>query len=173
MAADTVERVEKFQSSKIIRTIEFNSIALPKRPSLWDLMILAYVVHEDSTAYELLGRQCFWFADTISAILEKWSTPPTDEATTTKGKSTKSSFLKRKKSAGRVGILVVHRRKPDVIDKIWEKFLKQRENMNAEVSALESASCSVLKESQSVRNMKMREPRSFGKRKNWRGSWQR
>ena len=73
LAADTVVRIHEFPpKARIARTVEFNSTPHSQRPSLWDLMILIHVIHRDSRVYELLGRQCFWFADSISAILEKW-----------------------------------------------------------------------------------------------------
>ena len=136
MAADTVKRIEKFQTpANVVRTIEFHSTDRSKLPSLWDLMILVYVIHEDSTTYELFDKQCFWFADTVSAILEKWSGSPTDVAVI-KGGPVKSRFLKRNKSSGSVGIFVVHRRDPAGINQVWRKFLKQKEDMDTEVCAL-------------------------------------
>ncbi|KAM6503703.1 hypothetical protein JOM56_000646 [Amanita muscaria] len=130
LAADTVTKLNAFSTSgiKVIRTIEFHSPDRSKRPCLWDIMILAYVIHQDSMTYELFDRQCFWFADTISAVLEQWSNTSGD-VSITDGKPTKSRFLRRNKSSGSVGILVVHQRKEDVIEKIRQKFRQKGDEM--------------------------------------------
>ncbi|KAM6495477.1 hypothetical protein JOM56_008183 [Amanita muscaria] len=130
LAADSVTKLNSFSTSgiKVIRTIEFHSPDRSKRPCLWDIMILAYVMHQDSMTYELFERQCFWFADTISAILEQWFNASGD-VSITDGKPTKSRFLRRNRSSGSVGILVVHQRKDDVIEKIRQKFRQKRDGL--------------------------------------------
>ncbi|KIL67376.1 hypothetical protein M378DRAFT_197158 [Amanita muscaria Koide BX008] len=130
LAADSVTKLNSFSTSgiKVIRTIEFHSPDRFKRPCLWDIMILAYVMHQDSMTYELFERQCFWFADTISAVLEHWFNASGD-VSITDGKPMKSRFLRRNRSSGSVGILVVHQRKDDVIEKIRQKFRQKRDEL--------------------------------------------
>ncbi|KAM6503562.1 hypothetical protein JOM56_000505 [Amanita muscaria] len=131
VAADTVTSINSFpKKARIIRTIDFTSAERSQRPSLWDLMIISHVVHQDSIAYDLLDRQCFWFADTISAILEKWSE-------TCKGASVKQtnatraySFTNSYASSGSVKGFSIHQRNLGDVNKIWAQFLMQREEMN-------------------------------------------
>ena len=72
LAADTITRISDHPPhSNVLRTITFQDDRA-KRPSLWDVMILANVVHNYSATYNLIGHQCYWFADTSFGLLEKW-----------------------------------------------------------------------------------------------------
>ncbi|KIL58374.1 hypothetical protein M378DRAFT_181284 [Amanita muscaria Koide BX008] len=136
--ADTVTRINSFpKKTKIIRTIDFNPAERSQRPSLWDLMIISHVVHQDSAydlLYDLLGRQCFWFADMISAILEKWSETCTGASVKNATRPTRAFFFKRKTnsytSSGSVKGFPIYQRNPGDVNKIWAQFLIQREEMN-------------------------------------------
>jgi hypothetical protein len=81
-------------------------------------MILIYVIHRDSCVYELFDRQCFWFADSISAILEKWSGLCEDAS------------VKIDAPSGCVKGVALHRRKPEDVEKIWTLFTSQRDKMD-------------------------------------------
>ena len=123
LAADTVVRIDEFPpKARIARTVEFISTPHPQRPSLWDLMILIHVIHGDSRVYELLDRQCFWFADSISAILEKLS-----------GMCGGLLVMKAGLSGSVKGV-ALHRRKSEHVEKIWTLFTNQKDKMNEEVS---------------------------------------
>ena len=45
---------------------------LPEPITLLDLAIAAELVHNNSDKYEVISRQCFWYADTVSAVLETY-----------------------------------------------------------------------------------------------------
>src|SRR6266550_4200614 len=132
LAADTITRISsRPPHSNVLRTITFKGDRA-KRPSLWDVMILASVVHNDSTNYTLLGRQCYWFADTIFGLLEKWATIYNNEATTTDEKDK----LKRRARGrqGSIGLVPVHRRDPVHVNKIWDDFTRERQTIGKQVS---------------------------------------
>ncbi|KAF8348676.1 hypothetical protein F5887DRAFT_951379 [Amanita rubescens] len=101
-------------------------------------MILVNVVHNDSATYTLLGRQCYWFADTIFGLLEKWAKIYNNNATTTdekeKLKRGKHQFL-----TGNIGVVPVHRRDPIHINKIWDVFTGERQTMGKQREVFEQA----------------------------------
>ncbi|PFH46245.1 hypothetical protein AMATHDRAFT_8050 [Amanita thiersii Skay4041] len=41
-------------------------------PSLWDLAHIVQFVHFEGENYKLLDAQCYWYADTVTGILESW-----------------------------------------------------------------------------------------------------
>ena len=43
---------------------------LPEPITLLDLALAAELVHNNSDKYQIISRQCFWYADTVSAVLE-------------------------------------------------------------------------------------------------------
>jgi chromosome segregation ATPase len=88
-------------------------------------MVLIYIIHRDSCIYELFDRQCFWFADSISAILEKWSGMYGSVPVTIAALS------------GCVKGIVLHRRKPEQVEEIWTRFTKQIDKMNNELRGYE------------------------------------
>ncbi len=129
---DTITRINGHPPhSNVLRTITFKGDRA-KRPSLWDVMILANVVHNDSTIYTLMGRQSHWFADTIFGLLEKWATIYNNEATTTDEKEK----LKRRARGrqGSIGLVPVHRRDPVHVNKIWDDFTREKQTMGKQVS---------------------------------------
>jgi hypothetical protein len=132
LAVDTITRISGHPPhSNVLRTITFKGDRA-KRPSLWDVMILANVVHNDSATYTLLGRQCYWFADTIFGLLEKWAKIYNSKATTTDEKE-KLKWGKHQTSTGNIGVVPVHRRDPIHINKIWDVFTGERETMGKQV----------------------------------------
>ena len=133
LAADTITRINGHPShSHVLRTVTFSG-DLSSRPSLWDVMILINVVHKDSITYTLLGRQCYWFADTIFALLEKWA--KVYEVGSVKANEKKKKWGRRQSSTGSLGGVLVHRRDSVHIDKIWDDFTKEKQIMNEQVSA--------------------------------------
>ncbi len=133
LAADMVVRIEGHPAhSKVLKTITFTGDR-SLRPSLWDVMILTLVVHKDSTAYTILGRQCYWFADTLFGSLEKW-TEIHQNGTVVYGGKKKTRWGLRQASTGSLGVVTVHRRDPTHIEKIWGDFGKERQAMNQQVS---------------------------------------
>ena len=122
LAEDTVVRIDSIpRKAKIARTVEFCSTPHSQRPSLWDLMLLINVIHEDSYFYELLDRQCFWFADSISAILEEWS------------ERCDGTSVRVNAPAGCVKGIPILRRKREHVEKIWAQFRSRKDMMNKEV----------------------------------------
>ncbi|KAF8345112.1 hypothetical protein F5887DRAFT_1282851 [Amanita rubescens] len=121
-------------TSSIGKTIRLSEDSLP-RPSAMssnqylaadtnhhvsDAMILVSVVHQEST-YKLLKRQCYWFADTIFGLLKKmgddtrgWKHEPDREE-------------------------AVYRRDTVHINKIWDKFAKERHIMDKQREGYEES----------------------------------
>jgi hypothetical protein len=130
LAADTITRISGHPShSKVLRTITFKGDRA-KRPNLWDVMILVNVVHNDSATYTLLGRQCYWFADTIFGLLEKWASIHKNEIARPEQKRKRWKGLA---STGRIGVVPVYSRDTVHIGKIWDKFTKERQIMDNQV----------------------------------------
>jgi len=133
LAADMVVRIEGHPAhSKVLKTITFTGDR-SLRPSLWDVMILTLVVHKDSTAYTIHGRQCYWFADTLFGTLEKW-TEIHHNGTVVEGGKKRTRWGLRQASTGSLGVVTVHRRDPAHIEKIWGDFGKEMQAMNQQVS---------------------------------------
>jgi hypothetical protein len=71
-ARDTIVTIEKVPSDSYeVTTIEYAGSS-SKWPSLWDLIHLVEFVHEQDENYDTFDAQCYWFADTISALLAGW-----------------------------------------------------------------------------------------------------
>ena len=132
LAADTVVQIKGHPARcQVLRTITFNGDR-SLRPSLWDVMILVLVVHNDSAFYALLTRQCYWFADTIFGSLEKWAANH-NNGTVITGVEGRAKWGRRRASTGSRGIVTVHRRNTNHIDKIWVDFEKERQAMTHRV----------------------------------------
>jgi len=133
LAADTITRINGLPSdSQVLRTITFRGDR-SSRPNLWDVMILVNVVHQESTTYKLLERQCYWFADTIFGLLEKWATIHEDGSVSPTEKR-RVKWFRGLASTGKLGVVPVYRRDTVHIDKIWDKFAKERHIMDNQVS---------------------------------------
>jgi hypothetical protein len=134
LAADTITRINGHPShSHVLRAVTFHDDR-SSCPSLWDIMILVNVVHKDSITYTLLGRQCYWFADTIFALLEKWA-EIYNVGSVKANEKRKKKWGRRQSSNGSLGGVLVHRRDSVHIDKIWDDFTMERQTMNEQVSA--------------------------------------
>ena len=167
LAADTITRIgDHPPRSNVLRTITFKGDRA-KRPSLWDVMILANVVHNDSATYTILGRQCYWFADTIFGLLEKWAKIYNNEATTTDEKE-KPKRGRRQGSTGNLGVVPVHRRDLVHINKIWDDFTEERQTMGEQVgqSLLRVPVCGADKRRSSGRSLSERGRRKSERQKN-------
>ena len=97
-------------------------------------MILVNVVHKDSITYTLLGRQCYWFADAIFALLEKWA-EIYNVGSVKANEKRKKKWGRRQSSNGSLGGVLVHRRDSVHIGKIWDDFTMERQTVNEQVSA--------------------------------------
>ena len=138
LAADTITRISGHPPhSDVLRTIMFKDDRA-KRPSLWDVMILANVVHHDSDTYTLLGRQCYWFADTIFGLLEQWASTHKNGIVRPEEKRKR---WRRLASTGRLGVVPVHHRDAVLIGEIWNKFMEERRIMDYQVG-VQSDFCS-------------------------------
>ena len=70
-ARDTVVNITKLPSNcHELKTVEYGSSS--SCPSLWDLVHIVEFVHKQCDNYDTMDAQCYWFADTIMAILEDW-----------------------------------------------------------------------------------------------------
>ena len=126
-ANDTITRIrDRPDRREVLRTITFNG-DISLRPSLWDVLILILVVHNDSP---LLGRQCYRFADTIFDSLGKWAAihenGSVDEQRICDCRSTRPS-------TGSLDAVPVHRRNPEDIARIWDNFTRELQVMTQQV----------------------------------------
>ncbi|KAF8345110.1 hypothetical protein F5887DRAFT_1074758 [Amanita rubescens] len=87
-------------------------------------MILVNVVNNDNATYTLLGRQCYWFADTIFGLVEKWASIHKNEIVRPEQKRKRWKGLA---STGRIGVVPVYSRDTIHIGEIWDKFTKERQ----------------------------------------------
>ena len=67
-ALDIVKTITGWPSDPCIEYL--NCENLPQPITLLDLALAAETVHNDSERYQVMSRQCFWYADTVSGILE-------------------------------------------------------------------------------------------------------
>ncbi|KAK2467428.1 hypothetical protein APHAL10511_000663 [Amanita phalloides] len=137
LADDRIVRIQGHpKKSEVLRTMTFKGDRA-RWPSLWDIMILVQVVHDDSTMYKLLGRQCYWFADSMFGLLERWSTEHKN-GTVCADSQRKSKWGKRAQaSTGSLGIVPVHRRDDDQMRNLWNSYLKERKSMDAQREGFE------------------------------------
>ena len=66
-AKDFVRLITETPAADAIFTLEFETCDV----SLFDLAVVASAVHKAGVTYRLLDSQCYWFVDTISAVLER------------------------------------------------------------------------------------------------------
>jgi hypothetical protein len=70
-ARDTVVNITKLPTNCYeLKTIDYDSSS--SGPSLWDLVHIVEFVHKQCDNYDTMDAQCYWFADTIMAVLEDW-----------------------------------------------------------------------------------------------------
>jgi len=135
LANDTIIQIQGHPDRcEVLRTITFNGDN-SLRPSLWDIVILVLVVHNDSTFYTLHARQCYWFADTIFGALEKWGAIRNNGMVEPDEKE-KVKRGRRRASIGSRGVVPIHRRKPEHIAKIWDNFKKELQVKTQQVRIL-------------------------------------
>lgn len=133
LAEDTITRIYCHpRHSQVLRTVAFAGDPL-LRPSLWDLMVLLQVIHQRSSTYTLLGRQCYWFADTIFGSLEKWAFAH-ENGTVTAGRKKKARWWSGWSSTGMLGAVPVYRRDTALVEEIWDEFVKERQIISEKVS---------------------------------------
>ncbi|KAF8701565.1 hypothetical protein AX14_000389 [Amanita brunnescens Koide BX004] len=148
-ANDTITRIQvPPHPDEALRTIEFNGNR-SLRPTLWDVVILILVVHNNSTSYNLLERQCYWHADVIFALLEKWAMIH------------KNGSVRHRASTGRYHVLPVHSRDPEDITRIWENFAVELQVMTQQKEECERART----EERRTKESGMRERGSSGRKK--------
>ena len=143
LAADTITRINGHPThSQVLRTVTFSGDR-SSRPSLGDIMALLQVIHQGSTTYTLLGRQCYWFADTIFGSLEKWAASHENGIVIAGGKR-KAGWWRGLSSTGTLGVVPVYRRDAALIEEIWEHFMKERHVMSKKVSVFITALVALL-----------------------------
>jgi len=92
-------------------------------------MILTSTVHKEKTEYKLLGdQQCYWFADTIFYILEKWA------------ENHKNGEINHNQDA-RLGYFIVTRiyERPSGDLSIWNTFLDDKRDKELQREQSEQA----------------------------------
>ncbi len=127
LAKDTIQIERHPHRYEALKTITFKG-GSSLRPSLWDVVVLAWVVHNDGPFYNLLVRQCYWFADTLFGTLEKWA-----NGSAAHGEHGKVKRGRRQASIGCYGGVRIYIRNPEDITKIWDKFRKERQVLTQKV----------------------------------------
>ncbi|PFH45466.1 hypothetical protein AMATHDRAFT_44104 [Amanita thiersii Skay4041] len=81
-----------------VKTFEYTQPEL-LGPSLWDLTYIVQVVNSEGEQYKLFDAQCYWFADSITGILESWVDPQYLITTTHAQQRIRMSFRLRRTSS--------------------------------------------------------------------------
>ncbi|KAF8330116.1 hypothetical protein F5887DRAFT_1163131 [Amanita rubescens] len=107
---------------QILKTITFSGDR-SSHPSLWDVMILTFVVNNDSFFW---GRKCYWFTDTIFGFLEKWAEIHKNGRVV----MGKAKWGWSQASTGSLGAVTNHCRELEHITKVWGNFEEKKRTMN-------------------------------------------
>lgn len=110
---------------QILNTITFSGDP-SLRPSLWDVIILNYVVHNDS----LLEPQCSSFAYIVFDFLKGWAAIHRNGIVDRKGIA---DFGLTRRSTGSLGAVTVNRHNVEHVEKIWRNFEEKKQAMNQQV----------------------------------------
>lgn len=127
LARDTIRIERRPRHHEALKTITFRGDR-SSRPSLWDVVVLVWLLHNNRPFYNPLLHQCYWFADTIFGILEKW---PNGMAV--HGEKGKVKQGRRHASIGCYHGTHVHNRNMEVIVKVWDDFEKERQVLTQKV----------------------------------------
>ena len=104
---------------------------------LLDLALVAKVVHDHSDKYELFKRQCFWYADVITGVLEK-SFPGIEVVVPDRllrdEHDENAEMEMFDKDAGTYLGVKIHRRRTRMIDEIHAIFVPYRRKVYSEVN---------------------------------------
>jgi len=116
---NTFLTVAGLTDSKVLENLEFESNPLP----LVHLAILAHIVHEEESLYNLFLSQCYWYANMITRVIarEKRIATPIAEA----GDPVTDTDYCYHPSSGKFWIIPVHSVRPKVISRIQEEFKKR------------------------------------------------
>ena len=127
-ASDMVKTIAGWPSETCIGKLDCEN--LPEPITLLDFALAAEVVHNDSEKYKLLSRQCYWYADTVSAVLETYF--PQIKKIKIKIQYTKNGEDERHdKKSGKFMKIHVHKREQADVDRIVENFRERKATVTA------------------------------------------
>ena len=126
-ALDEVITIARWPRDSCIAKLDCEN--LPEPITLLDLALAAEVVHNDSDKYELTSRQCFWYADTISAVLETYF--PKIKIQTQLRASEDGEDERHDENGGKFMRIVLHKRDQGAVDEIVKVFRQRKAMVDA------------------------------------------
>jgi hypothetical protein len=133
-ALDDVETISGWPYDPCIDKLDCGNLSEPI--IVLDLALAAELVHNDSDRYHIFRRQCFWYADTISAVLEtcfpeikiECHPPAVEGHHTENGKDEIYD-----ENSGKFMQIPFHKRQQDVVDEIVWVFRQRKNSIIASV----------------------------------------
>lgn len=131
-AFDSVKIIEKLPRDSCIDRLDCEN--LPQPITILDLALVAQLVHNNSDKYRLISRQCFWYADTISAVLETCFPEIKIVNRPDKGHHTENGEDgDYDENSGKFMGFPFHRRRQDVVDEIVGVFQQRKADITTSV----------------------------------------
>jgi len=108
--------------------VQIEDLDLTDKPvPLVHLAILANVVHDQESLYNLFLTQCYWYANMIARVVARENSIKKDDD------AAKETDYCYDKASGKFWVIPVHWVRPQVITAIQEEYRKRRINFNEEV----------------------------------------
>jgi hypothetical protein len=70
-AGDNTKSFDKYIEELSKTHYTTRTITLAERPSLANVMVMMHVMSEAHPTYEILGKQCYWYAGALMALLQE------------------------------------------------------------------------------------------------------
>jgi hypothetical protein len=110
---------------------------LPQPITVLNLALAAELVHNNSDKYQVMSRQCFWYADTVSAVLETYFPKIKivyHSQSAIEGRHTESGEVELlDENSGKFMQISLHKRRQDVVNQIVEVFTQRKATIAASV----------------------------------------
>ena len=106
---------------------------------LHHLAIVAKVVHDHSEKYHLFKRQCFWYSDVVSGVLEKHfslSKAKVSDTSLTADHATDAEMEVFDDLSGTYKKVKIYERRMEVIDEIHPVFVAYKKDIESSVNLL-------------------------------------
>ena len=106
---------------------------------LHHLAIVAKVVHDHSEKYHLFKRQCFWYSDVVSGVLEKHfslSKVKVSDTSLTADHATDAEMEIFDSLRGTCNRVKIYQRRMDLIDEIHALFVARKKDIESSVNLL-------------------------------------
>lgn len=133
-ALDDVVTIAGWPGDPCIDKLDCRS--LPDPITVLDLALAAELVHNNSDRYHLISRQCFWYSDTISGVLETYFPgikieyrPQSVEGRDTENREDENYD----KNGGKFMHIPFHTMQQDVVDQIVQVFRQHKTTITVSV----------------------------------------